>query len=127
MKRKEKKEQCCGCGACAQVCPKNCIVMKPDREGFPYPETAGEGCISCGLCEKVCPVPEKMPRGNSVPGCCVGYAEDEEIRACSSSGGVFSLLAGAVLGSGGHCTVRRRMRNRGCGISGWIRHPTYAC
>lgn len=101
MKRKEKKEQCCGCGACAQVCPKNCIVMKPDREGFPYPETAGEGCTACGLCEKVCPVPEKMPRGNFVPGCCVGYAEDEEIRACSSSGGVFSLLAGAVLGPGG--------------------------
>ena len=29
---------CCGCGACANICPKNCIKMIPDDEGFLYPE-----------------------------------------------------------------------------------------
>lgn len=31
------KINCCGCYACANVCPKNCIVMKKDKEGFYYP------------------------------------------------------------------------------------------
>lgn len=97
----KKKEQCCGCGACAQACPQNCIAMESDREGFLYPQIAEEGCVSCGLCEKVCPVLGKDSAGNHVPDCYVGYAKNEGIRACSSSGGIFSLLAESVLDSGG--------------------------
>ena len=33
----EDKKQCCGCSACVQRCPKQCIVMKEDEEGFLYP------------------------------------------------------------------------------------------
>ena len=51
-----KKEDCCGCTACANVCPKKCIVMEPDEEGFLYPQVKKDLCIDCGLCEKVCPV-----------------------------------------------------------------------
>jgi len=32
------KSQCCGCEACVQRCPKQCIVMREDEEGFLYPE-----------------------------------------------------------------------------------------
>ena len=31
-----KKNECCGCAACYQVCPVNCIKMKTDFEGIPY-------------------------------------------------------------------------------------------
>lgn len=31
------KTKCCGCTACASVCPKNCISMQCDGEGFLYP------------------------------------------------------------------------------------------
>ena len=48
------KKMCSGCGACAQICPKNCIQMHYDREGFIYPKGTPENCINCGLCEKVC-------------------------------------------------------------------------
>ena len=50
------KSQCCGCNACVQRCPKQCIAMCEDEEGFLYPEVDEAICIDCGLCENVCPV-----------------------------------------------------------------------
>ena len=32
------KELCCGCAACAQICPQKCIKMEKDNEGFYYPQ-----------------------------------------------------------------------------------------
>ena len=32
------KKDCCGCGACMNVCPKNAIRMAEDEVGFVYPE-----------------------------------------------------------------------------------------
>ena len=37
--------KCCGCGACSAVCPKGCIVMEPDKEGFLYPVVDEQECI----------------------------------------------------------------------------------
>lgn len=34
----ESKDSCCGCGACSNACPKECIIMKADTEGFLYPQ-----------------------------------------------------------------------------------------
>ncbi|MBQ2173589.1 MAG: polysaccharide pyruvyl transferase family protein, partial [Alphaproteobacteria bacterium] len=49
-------EKCCGCTACSQVCPKNCINMQEDAEGFVYPVVDEKICIECGKCKAVCPV-----------------------------------------------------------------------
>ena len=49
------KDKCCGCGACMQVCPRSCIKMSSDSEGFLYPLVDSVNCIKCGLCEQVCP------------------------------------------------------------------------
>lgn len=54
-----KKSECCGCGACVQACPKQCIFFVDDEEGFWYPRIQEEQCINCGLCEKVCPIHTK--------------------------------------------------------------------
>lgn len=96
-----KKADCCGCGACAQRCPKNCIEMEPDSEGFLYPRVDKEVCVDCGLCEKVCPVLVKqMPQTNAVEAY-GAYIRDEGLRLRSSSGGVFSVLAQEILSRGG--------------------------
>ena len=51
------KKNCSGCAACYSVCPKQCISMVRDEEGFDYPIlTSPNTCINCKLCEKVCPV-----------------------------------------------------------------------
>ena len=54
-----RKEECCGCSACFAVCPQNAIEMRPDNEGFEYPNVNYDLCVQCYMCVKVCPV-----RGN---------------------------------------------------------------
>lgn len=49
------KHNCCGCNACVQKCPKQCITMREDEEGFLYPSVNLDICIDCHLCETVCP------------------------------------------------------------------------
>ena len=44
------KVDCCGCTACANICPKQAITMKPDPEGFLYPVVNEENCINCVFC-----------------------------------------------------------------------------
>ena len=48
------KRDCCGCTACASICPHSAITMEPDSLGFCYPKVHPEKCVECGLCEKVC-------------------------------------------------------------------------
>ena len=50
------KRDCCGCNSCVQRCPKSCIRMREDDEGFLYPEVDESVCIDCGICEIVCTV-----------------------------------------------------------------------
>lgn len=86
------KTACCGCSACVQKCPKQCISLKEDTEGFLYPEVDKPMCIDCGLCEKVCPVLHQGEPRRPIK----VYAaknKNEEIRRKSSSGGIFTLLA----------------------------------
>lgn len=96
----DKKEDCTGCNACAEACPQNCIQMQADGEGFYYPIIDELKCVNCNLCKKVCPVIQNK-LSNFSPTAYVGYSADKEIRENSSSGGIFSVLANAVIGKGG--------------------------
>lgn len=49
-----KKENCCGCMACMNVCPVNAIMEQTDENGFIYPVVDYDKCIDCNLCNKVC-------------------------------------------------------------------------
>lgn len=94
------KSKCCGCTACVLRCPKQCITMQADKEGFLYPKVDKEKCIDCGLCEKVCPI---INHGEKRTPLAVYAAKNtnEKIRMNSSSGGVFTLLAESVISQGG--------------------------
>ena len=94
------KSQCCGCTACVSICPKQCITMREDEEGFLYPLVDSSRCIDCNLCEKVCP--ELHPKDMREPlNVCAAKHKDEQIRLASSSGGIFTLLAERIINEGG--------------------------
>ena len=94
------KEDCCGCSACAQRCPKQCIKMLEDEEGFLYPKVDETKCINCHLCEKVCPVANQAESRMPIDSY-AAYNMDDGVRKDSSSGGVFTLLAEKVIAEGG--------------------------
>lgn len=91
---------CCGCGACVQRCPKACISLHEDEEGFMYPVVDENVCVDCGACERACPL---INRAEPIPPLKVYAAKNknEDERISSSSGGLFILLAKAVLAKGG--------------------------
>lgn len=90
------KKDCCGCASCANVCPKNCITMKSDFEGFLYPYVEKSNCVQCNLCEKSCPIINinEVKNEPKAYGC---YNKDENVRMRSSSGGFFHILCEFVI------------------------------
>lgn len=94
------KTKCCGCSACAQRCPKHCISMLEDSEGFLYPVVKIDDCINCGICERVCPIINQGSERVPVR-CYAAKGKDEIIVNKSSSAGVFSLLADKIIKRGG--------------------------
>lgn len=94
------KSLCCGCSACQKACPRHCIIMKADEEGFLYPEVDAPSCVNCGLCEKVCQ--ELHPFEKRTPlKAIAAHNNDTTTRLNSSSGGVYSILAEQVILQGG--------------------------
>ena len=94
------KQDCCGCSACAQRCPKQCITMTEYEEGFLYPKVDISKCIDCHLCEKVCPViNQDEPR--TPLNVYAAKNQNDQIRLDSSSGGIFTILAEHVINAGG--------------------------
>lgn len=96
----KEKKNCCGCEACVQRCPKSCITMREDNEGFLYPEIDKDICIDCGLCEKVCPVINQAEERKPLAVYAAKH-KDEQIRMASSSGGAFTAIAERVIDEGG--------------------------
>lgn len=93
-------KNCCGCTACADICPTNAIEMTFDEEGFLYPQINTAKCKNCSLCDKVCPAIE-LPSLNLRPKVYALQLTDEVELAKSQSGGAFWTLVEFVLDKGG--------------------------
>ncbi len=95
------EQSCTQCFACQQACPKNCISRKEVGAGFLIPVINRDVCVECGACMKVChkltgKVELQKPL---VASAC--WTQDMDDREHSSSGGAFSVMARAILRSGG--------------------------
>lgn len=98
-----RKEQCCGCSACANMCPKNAITMVEDSEGFLYPEINYDLCINCGACKSVCSFNDnyKTPELQENIGIYGIKHKSMDERMSSRSGGVFVAIAEYILNLNG--------------------------
>lgn len=92
------KKDCTGCGLCSTICPKQCISMDCDAEGFLMPRIDSGACVNCGICLNKCPVNsnEQLLYADEYKYYC-GAVKDEDRLIKSSSGGVFPELANYVL------------------------------
>lgn len=96
-----KKEKCCGCTACAAICPKNCIEMKEDREGFRYPCVDEDKCVECGACEKVCSILNEIKEEKKEQEGYIIQNKDQKVLKESTAGGAFTAIAQYVLKKNG--------------------------
>lgn len=95
------KKECCGCGACAQICSRGVITMVPDAEGFLYPHTDASLCIDCGQCNDVCTFGRHLPEESEGQRFLAVRHKDMETVMRSRSGGAFSALSDVILDCGG--------------------------
>lgn len=92
---------CVGCGACANICPENCLNMIADKDGFLHPKIDKNICINCQACEKVCPVINNKPKENKAVQPYAVYSKNDNVRSSSSSGGLFYTIAKHIINHGG--------------------------
>ena len=94
------EENCTGCTACENICPKNAIQLLPDKEGFAYPKINSKKCINCNLCVKICPTKNRVAT-NEPLGFYAAKSLNEELRLNCSSGGIFSVIAEKIISKNG--------------------------
>lgn len=94
------ESECCGCGACVEVCPTNCISFAENNETFLFPKIDLSKCVSCKKCENVCPF--NKPRENKITPKSIffGVHKNKETVFKSSSGGAFSSVGKILLKDG---------------------------
>lgn len=92
---------CCGCSACADICPRNCIRLKPiGKLGALLPEVDTEKCIHCNRCLSVCPY-QNEAEGQKDQECAYSArSKSREVLKQSSSGGMFFTFASELISQG---------------------------
>lgn len=106
-------DKCTGCTACRDVCPKQCITMRPDALDALRPVVDESICIDCGLCEKTCPnnreLSYKLPHK-----VWAAWSNDSDVRRTSASGGIACELYRYWIKNGGVATGVVYDRDEGC-------------
>ncbi len=98
MKLVDCDRNCCGCGACADICPAGAITMQEDQDGFLYPVINYKTCISCGKCIRSCGYRNILAQSENETYIAQSLSTDLSL---SSSGGAAAALEKAFLDQGG--------------------------
>jgi coenzyme F420-reducing hydrogenase beta subunit len=115
----KEKKNCCGCGACLNVCPKCAIIIKEDEYGYLYPFIDETKCIGCRKCENICAYQNKHKFNISIKAY-AAIGKDKKILLRSSSGGIFASFATDVINNQGivyGCAFNDKMEPKHIGIN----------
>lgn len=104
------KKSCAGCMACVDVCKEKALLVEKADDGHLYPRFNNNNCNKCGSCMKTCPVVSgfhyKSVQDVSQP--YAVWANNDELRFKSASGGAFAAFAEYIIEKGG-CVVGATM------------------
>ena len=95
------ESDCCGCSACAAVCPAGAIDYKQNNSGFFFPEINNDKCIGCSNCIKICTFKNDKKELNAKTRNIYAAKAKNDILLKSSSGGLFTVLSDYFLQNGG--------------------------
>lgn len=100
MPRLASYNDCTGCMACYNACPKQAVEISDSHDGFLYPAVNADKCVDCGACERACPVVSSLGSlGKGHPQAFAVWHKKD--RCVSSSGGAFSAFARNVIEKNG--------------------------
>lgn len=97
----EIKEECTGCMACRNRCPRKAIGQTVNAYGFVMPVVNEALCMECGQCESVCPLEKKEQEAKLPVKAYAMYHQSAAVVKKSSSGGAFYALSTLILERGG--------------------------
>lgn len=95
-----KSNKCTGCGGCVDICPKGCVELITDKDGF-YTSLVNENaCVNCGLCKKICPG-NTCNNSNAIKKAYKARRKNIEEAQKSTSGGIAAVISEYVIRNSG--------------------------
>ena len=94
------RDQCTGCMACLEVCPKDAITISDSLHAY-NAEIDPAKCVGCDRCHKICQNNRTVELSKPIKWY-QGWAEDNTVRAGGSSGGAATALMRAFVREGGY-------------------------
>ncbi|MBO5468872.1 MAG: Coenzyme F420 hydrogenase/dehydrogenase, beta subunit C-terminal domain [Lachnospiraceae bacterium] len=91
--------QCVGCMACVDMCPKSAISIADTRQAY-NAIINDDLCVNCGICTNVCQNNRKITL-NHPQSWYQGWIDDESLRKKSSSGGAARAISQQFISEGG--------------------------
>ncbi len=91
------EKKCYGCGACVAICDNGAISLEVNASGFAYPVISQKLCNDCEKCKNQCPANNVMSCNMGTKGIVASWSNNALTRRKSTSGGVFTELATAML------------------------------
>lgn len=94
--------KCTGCRTCENICPKNCISLVENNEGFLFPYIDFEKCIKCNKCSEHCLIDHEFKFEDEIKQkYYLSYNRNKNELMNSSSGGVFYVVAKNIIKNNG--------------------------
>lgn len=103
MVTEKENNLCTGCGVCVAICPRKCLEIQLDGDGFYKPACNDALCVQCGLCDKVCPKFMASKEKNATMVLSVISNNKENLRTTSSGGLCYEIAKQALAEGKGVC------------------------
>lgn len=93
----DKSKNCASCGLCVAICPKQCLKIELNGDGF-YRPTLIESmqCVNCGICDAHCPANFDVDKKTPLLTVSASVKDDKTLLTTSSGGICYEIARDAI-------------------------------